>query len=171
MYVLSMSKKLFSLLVAIYLLAVTSNLSAATLIVTTLEDTNDTVCDSQCSLREAIEVAAPNDTIIFARQLRGGTIQLQSTLQIKRWVTIDGPNKRRITIKGNNTFRIFHLMLANLGIGIGRVVNLDGLIIRDGYAGDGGGGGIYSDPAFATVLNITNCAILNNTARRRCLCL
>lgn len=163
---LKLNRKIIPLLIASYLLAAAGNLSAATLTVTTIEDTNDSVCNSQCSLREAIEAAAPNDTIIFARQLRGGTIQLQSTLQIKRWITIDGPNKRRITIKGNNTFRIFHLMLANLGIGVGRVVNLDGLIIRDGYAGDGDGGGIYSDPTFFTVLNITNCAILNNTARR-----
>ena len=163
---LSFNPRIFPVFLVFCLLFISAiNLSAATLTVTTLDDTNDGVCDAQCSLREAIEVSAPNDKIIFARQLRGGTIQLNSTLQIKRWVTIDGPNKRRITIKGNNTFRIFHLTLANMGIGVGRVVNLDGLIIRDGYEANGDGGGIYSDPNFYTVLNITNCAILHNTAQ------
>lgn len=157
------SSKKFVLLALVYLaVAAATNLSAATLTVTTTADTDDAVCDSQCSLREAIEVAAAGDTIIFARELRGGTIQLERTLQIKKRLTIDGPNKRRITIKGNSTFRIFHLVLTN-AVG-GRVVNLDGLIIRDGYEANGDGGGIYIEPSVATV-NITNCAVLNNTAQ------
>ncbi|MDQ6787766.1 MAG: CSLREA domain-containing protein, partial [Acidobacteriota bacterium] len=36
---------------------------AATLTVTKTADTNDGVCNSDCSLREAIAVAASNDTI------------------------------------------------------------------------------------------------------------
>ncbi len=161
---LSFNRGIALVLTVICLLFISAiNLSAATLTVTTLDDTNDSVCDAQCSLREAIEVAAPSDTIIFARQLRGGTIQLQSTLQIKKRVTIDSPNKRRITIKGNNTFRIFDLIMTN-AVG-GRTIILDGLIIRDGFEAKGDGGGINVDPS-VSLIYITNCAVLNNTARR-----
>jgi CSLREA domain-containing protein len=135
--------------------------SAAVLTVTTNNDTDDSVCDAQCSLREAAAAAAPGDTIIFARELRGSTIQLTKALLIDKRLTVDGPNKRRITLKGNNTFRIIHLKVS----GTGRVVTLDGLIIRDGQEASGDGGGIYVDPALAMTLNITNCAILNNTAQ------
>ena len=39
---------------------------AATLTVTKIADTNDNVCDTDCSLREAIFAAASGDTIEFA---------------------------------------------------------------------------------------------------------
>src|SRR5215213_6910318 len=98
-------KSLFFSTVLMILLA-SIRLPAAVLTVTTLADTDDSVCDAQCSLREAVATAAAADTIIFARDLRGGTIQLSKTLLIQRRLTIDGPNKRRITLKGDNTFRI-----------------------------------------------------------------
>lgn len=146
----------------IFLLFSTADVSAAILTVTTLADTDDSICDSHCSLREAIKTAASGDTITFDRNLRGGTIQLEKTLGVGKRLTIDGPNKRRITVKGNGTFRIFHLKVSDLG----RVVTLDGLIIRDGAEANGDGGGIYVDPLTALTLNITNCAIINNTAMR-----
>ena len=37
--------------------------SASTLTVSKLADTNDGACDTDCSLREALAAAAPNDTI------------------------------------------------------------------------------------------------------------
>jgi CSLREA domain-containing protein len=137
------------------------NLSGAVLTVTTLADTDDSVCDSQCSLREAANVAAPGDTIVFARQLRGGTIQLTRTLMLQRRVTIDGPNKRRITLKGDNTFRIIETRTDGTS---GLVISIDGLILRDGQAINGNGGGIYVSGG--GVLNLTNVGILNNTAER-----
>jgi CSLREA domain-containing protein len=103
--------------------------------VTTLEDTNDAVCDAHCSLREAIATANSEDTIIFARQLRGGTINLQSTLVIDKSLTIDGPNRRRITLRGNGTFGILRILYGNTFSN----VFIDGLIIRDGAAEFGGG--------------------------------
>jgi len=139
----------------------TVNLSAAVLTVTTLTDTDDTVCDSQCSLREAVDSSVGGDTIIFARNLRGGTIQLTKTLLIQRRITVDGPNKRRITLKGDNTFRIIETRTDGTS---GMVISLDGLIIRDGQAVGGDGGGIFLNGS--SVLNLTNIAILNCTAQR-----
>lgn len=129
-----------------------SNLFGAVKTVTTNDDTNDFVCDSHCSLREAISAANTADTIIFARELRGGIIHLMGTLVIAKRITIDGPNKRRVTLKGDNTFRILETR---------SVVSIDGLIIRDG--GDPGkeGGGIYN----TGTLNMTNCIVINNKAK------
>jgi len=160
---LLISRKIIPAFLTIFFgLLLANNLSAAVLTVTTNGDTEDSVCDAHCSLREAINFALPGDTIIFARELRGGTIQLTKALLIEKKLIIDGPNKRRITLKGDNTFRIFHIKVS----GTARVVTLDGLIIRDGYEMNGDGGGIYVDPTLASTLNITNCAILDNTAQR-----
>lgn len=144
-----------TLFVAAFFLASGFGVSAAVLTVTTLADTDDAVCDSQCSLREAIDAAANGDTIIFAREIRGGTIQLTRTLEpaVGKFVKIDGPNRRRITLRGDNKFRVIESH-GNLWI--------DGLIIRDGNAVDKDGGGILA----TGILNLTNVAIINNTARR-----
>jgi CSLREA domain-containing protein len=144
-----------TLLVGAFFLASAFGVSAAVLTVTTLADTDDAVCDSQCSLREAIDAASNGDSIIFARDIRGGTIQLTRTLEpaVGKFVKIDGPNRRRITLKGDNTFRIIETH-GNLWI--------DGLIIRDGYAVEKDGGGILA----TGTLNLTNVAIINNSARR-----
>ena len=40
--------------------------SAATLVVTKTADTNDGICDTDCSLREAVTAAAVGDTIVFS---------------------------------------------------------------------------------------------------------
>jgi CSLREA domain-containing protein len=141
------------LLVTIALFCSFAYAQRAVLTVTTLADTDDGICDAHCSLREAIAAANAFDTVIFARELRGGSIELTSPLIISRYLTIDGPNKRRITLKGNNTFRILETRA---------LVTLDGLIIRDGNEPNGNGGGILS----AATLQLINCAVLNNSARR-----
>jgi CSLREA domain-containing protein len=152
--VFSFNKMKFLLISTFFIiLFLTFNSSAAVLTVTTLADTDDLVCDSHCSLREALYASVGGDTIIFARELRGGTIQLTESLVIQRRITIDGPNKRRITLKGDNTFRILEAH---------GVVSIDGLIIRDGNTDSGDGGGINS----GGLLNLTNIAILNCTAQR-----
>jgi CSLREA domain-containing protein len=154
-----MKSLLFSTVLTILLASV--QVPAAVLTVTTLADTDDSVCDSQCSLREAVERAAPADTIIFARDLRGGTIQLSKTLVIQRRLTIDGPNRRRITLKGDNTFRIIETRTDGTS---SMVISIDGLIIRDGQAINADGGGFYVGGG--AVLNLTNVGILDNSARR-----
>lgn len=121
--------------------------------ITTLADTEDQVCDANCSLRDAISAANPFDTIVFAREIRGGTIELTRPVVIDKHLTIDGPNNRRITLKGNNTFRILEIRA---------IVSLDGFIIRDGNEPKGNGGGILS----AGTTQLVNCAVLSNTALR-----
>jgi CSLREA domain-containing protein len=144
-----------TLSVAVFFLAGAFGVSAAVLTVTTTADTDDGVCDAQCSLREAIDAAGYGDSVIFAREIRGGTIQLTRTLApaVGKFVKIDGPNRRRITLKGDNTFRIIESH-GNLWI--------DGLIIRDGNAIEKDGGGILA----TGTLNLTNVGIINNSARR-----
>jgi CSLREA domain-containing protein len=149
----SKSIKLTLALVSLLLFCVPVFAQRAVLTVTTLADTDDQVCDANCSLRDALFAANPFDTIVFAREIRGGAIELTSPVIITRSVFIDGPNKRRITLKGNNTFRILE---------IHAFAGIDGLIIRDGNALDKEGGGIFSNHT----VNLTNCAILNNSAWR-----
>ncbi len=134
-----------------------TNANAELRTVTTLADTNDGACDAQCSLREAVAVANDGDTVIFAREVRDGTIELQQTIVIQKALNIDGPNRRRITLKGNGTFGILSLLGAG---GAFRSVFIDGLIIRDG--GGVQGGGIFINPG--VVLTISDCQIVENHA-------
>lgn len=139
-----------------------TNVRAALLTVTTSQDTDDGVCDGHCSLREAIAVSASGDKIIFARSLRGATIHLERTLLIERSLvdlTIDGPNRRRITLKGNRTFGIL-----NIGGNADAAtrVSIDGLIIRDGSEPSGRGGGIYVGGF--DYLNLTDSLVTDNHA-------
>jgi len=145
--------KLSLVLISLLLFCLPVWAQRAVLTVTTLADTDDKVCDASCSLRDAIFAANPFDTIVFAREIRGGTIELTGQLLINKFLFIDGPNKRRITLKGNNTFRIFDIRAG---------VTIDGLIIRDGNALDKEGGAIFSN----NNVNLINCAILNNSALR-----
>ncbi len=77
---------------------------ASNLLVNKAADTNDGVCDADCSLREAIAVAANGDTILFDGGLTGQAIVLtggQITINQSNLI-IDGSN-RNITIDGNNS--------------------------------------------------------------------
>src|SRR6185369_2530840 len=60
--------------------------------VSKLADTNDGVCDSDCSLREAIAVTSSDSTILFDAGLSGGVIHLSfgSPLTIAKNLGIDG---------------------------------------------------------------------------------
>ena len=79
--------------------------------VTNLTDLDDGVCDSDCSLREAIYAAnnsAGADTIIFSLN---GTINLESTLpyiEDPAGLTIDGTGQT-VTVKGNGTNQVFYI--------------------------------------------------------------
>ncbi len=117
---------LFSFLLCLIsaLLTLTSqHLSAATSVVT---NTND---DGVGSLRQAIAVAAPGDTIVFDASLSGQTIILSTMLSIEKNLTIDGsalPNA--ITLSGNERIRVMR-------VAEGAVVMLTKLVIADGEVG------------------------------------
>lgn len=143
------------LALAIMLPATTSLPASATITwtVTKTADTNDGVCDSDCSLREAIAAAASGDTIVFAPGLSGGTITVGSTLVLTRDVTIDGSALATpITLDGANAVRVFEV---NAGV----TATINALTItraRGVYYG----GGIYN---YGT-LTVMNCLFLANTS-------
>ena len=126
--------------------------AATTWTVTKTADTNDGVCDSDCSLREAIAAAASGDTIVFASGLSGGTITLGSTLTFSKNVTIDGSALAApITVDGANAYRVFYI---NAGV----TATLNGLTIAHGRVDFGGG--IYNQGT----LTVTNSLFSDNSA-------
>jgi CSLREA domain-containing protein len=162
------------------------NKIASTDIVSKLADTNDGVCDADCSLREAVASVAPGEEVTFSSSLSGETIHLASTLELSGNLMIDASSLALpITISGDTN---------NDGTGNVRVINvatnavviLKDLIISKGYAAtthgaginnsgnltiinsivsnniaaQGAGGGIYS----VGVLTILNSSITNNAA-------
>lgn len=130
---------------------------ATTFVVDTVVDESDGSCaDGDCSLRDAINIAAPGDTIVFAADLSGQTIALTiGQLDINRNLTIDGSDLADpVRISGNNTFRVF----ATHG---NMIVTLRGLVIADGQTPSDGlcGGGIYNEAD----LTVTGCTVTSNT--------
>lgn len=142
-----------------------ANAQAATWTVTKIQDTDDGVCDADCSLREAIGAAAVGDSVGFSSLFNTPqTITLQSHqvypngLTIFLGLTIAGPGADLLTVMGTDTpvFTIASPLS----------VNLSGMTIADG---DGivntgtttisecvitGGGGIFN-LATMTIVNST----------------
>jgi len=124
--------------------------STGALTVTKLGDTDDGICNSDCSLREAVSAAGSGATIDFAVS---GTITLTSLLpKIITTVTIDGSGQR-VNVSGNNAYRVFN-------IDAGGDLSINNLSISDGNAGGAGGGGILNNGTLA----VRNSTFLNNTA-------
>jgi fibronectin-binding autotransporter adhesin len=124
----------------------------AILVVTKAADTNDGVCDGDCSLREAIAAASPNDTITFDASLSGATIPLSSQLVLSKNVTIDGSAlPLQVSISGQNAVGVFY-------IDAGVTAALNGLTITRGKSTSGAG--IYSNQGTVTV---TDCTLSWNT--------
>ncbi len=123
--------------------------NAATFVVTKTADTNDGVCDADCSLREAAATAnaslAPDvitfDPVAFAGPqtivLTGGPVYLTS----KGNLHIKGPGAARLTISSNLQSRIFdiyfdnyppyEIILSDLTIASGRTTSGGGCIHQD----------------------------------------
>jgi CSLREA domain-containing protein/uncharacterized repeat protein (TIGR01451 family) len=111
---------------------------AASRIVTKVADTNDSVCDADCSLREAIAAAASGDTITFTSGLAGQTITLGSELKITKNLTIDASSLSvNVIISGNKAVRVFN-------IDPGVTMDMGYLDIVDGFDDMEGGGSIYN---------------------------
>jgi CSLREA domain-containing protein len=121
--------------------------------VTKIADTNDGVCDSDCSLREAIAAAANGDTVFFAAPLfdTAQTITLGSELSVAgKTITIAGRGATLTAISGNNLSRVFNVA-ANGNL------TLNNLTVTGGFD-PSLGGGIYN----AGTLKITGSAISGN---------
>lgn len=133
----------------------TISASAATLTVTKTADTNDGVCDADCSLREAIFAAVSGDTIEFSTLFNSNqTITLGGTeLFINKSLSIVGTGADKLTVSGDNLSRVFNIN------GAGITVSINALRIADGNnVCNGGGIAVQS----ATV-NLNKTVISKNT--------
>ncbi len=134
---------------------------AATLVVTKTTDTADGICDSDCSLREAVVAAASGDTVVFSSLFNEPqTITLTiGQIVISRNLTVTGSGKNVLTLSGNNASRVFRM------IG-GSTVSITGMKLTNGLAsgtGEAVGGAIYQTGGSLT---LTNMNVSNNVARQ-----
>src|SRR5688572_32349945 len=137
------------LCIAIAMLIGAVSAIAAVYTVTKTADTNDGVCDADCSLREAMIAAnatVDNDIVAFALPLFSSsqTITLASgelVVANNGSLTIFGPGANRLTVSGNNASRI-------LVSGANVVVNIHNLRFTGGNGvgtlNTGRGGAIYN---------------------------
>ncbi|HUR99212.1 MAG TPA: CSLREA domain-containing protein, partial [Pyrinomonadaceae bacterium] len=116
---------------AIWIAAVGAD--AATLTVTKTADTNDAVCNGDCSLREAIGAAASGDTIAFSLLFSTAqTIALTDQLLFAKSLTIAGPGARLLTISGTGLHRAFRMDGA-------ATVNIRNVKIANSFDAEAGG--------------------------------
>lgn len=155
-----MSKRfcLFAVAIFVVICCLNSTSTAATYTVTKIADTNDGVCDADCSLREAITTAngtADNDAIIFSSTafaaaqiivLGGSELNIadNGTLIITGSIA-------PLSISANNSSRV-------LNIAANANVTLNYLTITGGNSNFTIGGGIYN----SGLLNINNSIISQN---------
>ncbi len=119
---------------------------AATFTVTKTADTNDGVCDGDCSLREAIAAAEANagpDVIDFSNLITQPIIISSPFLVITTDMTIDGSRATNLTISGGGNSRIFWIQNGT--------ITIQNLTLANGYAkggdSDTGGGGMGAGAA------------------------
>ncbi|MEM7736157.1 MAG: choice-of-anchor Q domain-containing protein [Deinococcota bacterium] len=130
---------------------------AATWVVTKVADTNDGVCDVDCSLREAVAAAADGDTITFIAGLSGQRIVLSGTEIVvpQANLTIDASALATpVIVEAGGSSRIFN-QTNNLG-----VFTLNGLELSGGSSARDGGA-VYS----SSNISIFNSTIYKNQAR------
>ena len=148
--------------VALFLI---QNINAATFVVTKTADTNDGVCDADCSLREAVTAAntSPEADIINFSSLfdTAQTITLSGTdiiINNSGGLVINGAGTDKLTVSGNNVSRVF----TN---NTGAVTTISGMRVTGGTAVStvqtGRGGGVYNN---AGTLTLTNMLLSGNTA-------
>jgi len=122
-------------------------------------DPGDRICDaSECTLREAISVAAKGDTITFDPSLAGTTIALGSTIVVDKDLDIDGSAlSSPISISGEDSQQVFYL--SNVAGDL--TAYFTSLDIIQGSSPQKGGGMFI--PALSTV-DIDSCNFSDNDA-------
>ena len=151
-------------LTAIFTLIVSAiSISAATFTVT---NTNDSGAGS---LRQAVAdaaAAAGADTIVFSSLFNSPqTIQLANVniaYQNPDPLTITGPGANLLTVKGNDTFRIFAFFFQTT-VNANSEVTLSGMTISNGFDNFFGGGGIFTQFGKITINNVVVTANSGNT--------
>ena len=124
--------------------AVVTSVHANTITVT---NTNDS---GTGSLRQALADASDGDTITFA--VTGAITLTSDELLVGGSINISGPGPANLTINGNATHRVFHVIS-------GHTVTISDLKISNGQAYNGGG--IYNGGA---TLTVNNCVFMANFA-------
>lgn len=103
------------------------------------------------SLRNIIGCATAGSNVTFISSLLNQTITLTSgEIDINKNLTIHGPGMLNLSISGNNTSRIFHLLP-------GYTFTVTGLTLKDGNA-TVDGGAIFAEG----ILNLQNSMLRNN---------
>ncbi len=125
------------------------------LTVTKTADTNDGVCDADCSLREAIAAASPGEYINFSSLFNSPqTITLNGNeLFINKDLIILGPGANVLTVSGNNASRV-------LSVASGASVIVGGMKISGGNDPTGEGGGIRNNG----ILGLNAVTVSSNTS-------
>jgi CSLREA domain-containing protein len=129
---------------------------AATFPVTKTDDTNDGICDPDCSLREAIDAANTNPGADDVPVPAGTYLLTLGRLDVSDDVSIAGAGQTNTIIDGNATDLVIHIHSVN------GVVEISDVTIRNGHS-PFGGGGIFND---RETLTVTNSTISGNTGRR-----
>jgi predicted outer membrane repeat protein len=124
--------------------------------VTNTADTGYGVPSVPGSLRAAIEIAQPGDTIQFDPSLANQTITLERRYDIEKDITIDGADAPGLTISGNQEQIIFRLA------GDGREFTLRNLTITDAFHQYTGAAIWAADPN--AVITVENSEFYNNVA-------
>ncbi len=127
--------------------ALTIPAHATTIIVT---NTND---NGSGSLRQALAIANDGDTI-DATGISGAISLISGELLVDKSVTINGAGADVLAVDGNAAGRVFFITL-------GETVTISGFTIRNGHAGNAGGGIDNEDGSTVTV---TNCTLSGNSA-------
>src|SRR5438552_2371470 len=106
------------------------------------------------SLRQALAIANNGDTI-DASGISGVISLTSGELLVETSVTINGPGADVLAVDGNMISRVFRTPVS------GKTITISGFMIRNGHAGNAGGG---IDNENNDTLVITNCIISGNTA-------
>src|SRR5262245_57177137 len=97
------------------------------------------------SLRWALKFTTGGETIRFDPSLAGQTVFVDSTISIRKSVTIEGPAGKGVTISGGGTVRMFQAFFAG-------TVTLRNLSVTGGYS-DGTVGSVFISDADLVVEN------------------
>src|SRR5438093_5127182 len=124
-------------------------LAHATVIIVT--NTNDS---GPGSLRQALAIANDGDTI-DATGISGVITLTTGALLVNKSVTINGAGADVLAVDANMSSRVFQIPVS------GETITISGFTIRNGHAGNAGGG---IDNENNATLTITNCTISGNVA-------
>lgn len=143
----------------ILLLSLVANpLSSATFTVSKTEDTNDGVCDADCSLREGV-IAANALAGVDKIDLPAGAYRLSISgryedaaatgdLDITDHLTLSGAGADISTIDADKIGRVLHILIS-------ATVRLEGVSIVNGSAGGDGGGVLHASTGDLAIVDST----------------